>query len=587
MLTKLGYEFGGWLIAGEARFNTIDLVGNYNGSAIWTLLEYNISYSLDGGTNANTNPNSYTVEDVVEFEDATKVGYTFAGWYLDSKFETRVTSTSDYAKDLVLYAKFEVITYTITFDTSDTSLPKFEDVEIAYGETLGSKLPNVDVPFGTTFDYWYYTNSENEDVVVTKDFVYNLTTNITLKPKVYDTTYYFIYNLDGGINNDSNIFEITLPDLNEPKELYNPTKVGYKFVGWYLDSEMTIEVVQLTKEVLEYANNKNQISLYAKYEIETYTIKYLDNDKTTVLKETEMQYNTLAEIFTPTKDGYIFDAWLKEDGKRYDFNTPITGDLVLIAGYRKESITYTLKTETEDVVITVQSIDGKGLPADAKLQVILVKHEIDATEAIDLLANIGTINRLYDIKLVDSAGTIIEPNGEVRVTLTLPDGKFPGDGKEYKIMYINNDYSNYEEYDCRVNTDGLLEFYTTHFSYYAIVTVDKVIDYTWLWIVLGVLGLLLIQAIIVIIVKNRKYKITFISNGNIKVKDMRYKKDENVILPIPKRLGYKFVGWYLDSKYTHPANIKTMPNENIILYARWKEDPITIGLVVKNKKTVL
>ena len=68
---------------------------------------------------------------------------------------------------------------------------------------------------------------------------------------------------------------------------------------------------------------------------------------------------------------------------------------------------------------------------------------------------------------------------------------------------------------------------------------------------------------------------------------MRYKKDENVILPIPKRLGYKFVGWYLDSKYTHPANIKTMPNENIILYARWKEDPITIGLVVKNKKTVL
>ena len=585
VLTKPGYEFGGWLIADEARFNTIDLVGNYNGSAIWTLLEYNISYSLDGGTNANTNPNSYTVEDVVEFEDATKVGYTFAGWYLDSKFETRVTSTSDYAKDLVLYAKFEVITYTITFDTSDTSLPKFEDVEIAYGETLGSKLPNVDVPFGTTFDYWYYTNSENEDVVVTKDFVYNLTTNITLKPKVYDTTYYFIYNLDGGINNDSNIFEITLPDLNEPKELYNPTKVGYKFVGWYLDSEMTIEVVQLTKEVLEYANNKNQISLYAKYEIETYTIKYLDNDKTTVLKETEMQYNTLAEIFTPTKDGYIFDAWLKEDGKRYDFNTPITGDLVLIAGYRKESITYTLKTETEDVVITVQSIDGKGLPADAKLQVVLVKHEIDATEAIDLLANIGTINRLYDIKLVDSAGTIIEPNGEVRVTLTLPDGKFPGDGKEYKIMYINNDYSNYEEYDCRVNTDGLLEFYTTHFSYYAIVTVDKVIDYTWLWIVLGVLGLLLIQAIIVIIVKNRKYKITFISNGNIKVKDMRYKKDENVILPIPERLGYKFVGWYLDSKYTHPANIKTMPNENIILYARWKEDPITIGLVVKNKKT--
>ena len=59
---------------------------------------------------------------------------------------------------------------------------------------------------------------------------------------------------------------------------------------------------------------------------------------------------------------------------------------------------------------------------------------------------------------------------------------------------------------------------------------------------------------------------------------------ERVILPKPERLGYIFGGWYIDSKFSQPANIKTMPNQNIMLYAKWYEDPITIGLRVKKNK---
>ena len=109
--TKTGYNFISWQIDGDdvdlATYKMPD--HNVKLVARYEIVEYNISYV--GTDYSHSNKETYTVEDVVEFEDATKVGYTFAGWYLDSNFETKVTSTLDYAKDLVLYAKFEVITY--------------------------------------------------------------------------------------------------------------------------------------------------------------------------------------------------------------------------------------------------------------------------------------------------------------------------------------------------------------------------------------------------------------------------------------------------------------------------------------------
>lgn len=199
-----------------------------------------------------------------------------------------------------------------------------------------------------------------------------------------------------------------------------------------------------------------------------------------------------------------------------------------------------------------------------------------------MLAAFGIVARLYDIQLVDSNNNPIEPNGEVRVELTLPSKTLEND-KTYTLYHIADNLAEYELMDSTIR-NGNIEFYTTHFSYYAIVISDKVVSFLWLWILLGVLGVLLLQAIIIIIVKTRKYKITFISRGNIQVKSVKYKKDERVILPKPERLGYIFGGWYIDSKFSQPANIKTMPNQNIMLYAKWYEDPITIGLRVKKNK---
>ena len=45
------------------------------------LLTHSITYNLDGGVNSSLNPDSFTIEDEIVFQPASKEGYTFVGWF--------------------------------------------------------------------------------------------------------------------------------------------------------------------------------------------------------------------------------------------------------------------------------------------------------------------------------------------------------------------------------------------------------------------------------------------------------------------------------------------------------------------------
>lgn len=87
--TRRGYTFTGWQnskgeqvtqVSGTDADTSEPLVL----TATYTADQYPITYELDGGTNAASNPSSYTTEDAVKLQPATKDGYSFAGWYLDA-----------------------------------------------------------------------------------------------------------------------------------------------------------------------------------------------------------------------------------------------------------------------------------------------------------------------------------------------------------------------------------------------------------------------------------------------------------------------------------------------------------------------
>lgn len=68
-----------------------------------------VTYVLNGGKNASSNAKSFSSDGSLTLSKASRSGYTFAGWYLDSKFKTKVTKlTSANAKNgaVKVYAKF-------------------------------------------------------------------------------------------------------------------------------------------------------------------------------------------------------------------------------------------------------------------------------------------------------------------------------------------------------------------------------------------------------------------------------------------------------------------------------------------------
>ena len=74
--TKTGYTFAKW----DKYTDGMTMpANNLTVKAQWKVVNYSISYNLNGGT-VEGNPNNYTVESNITLNNPTKTGYTFAGW---------------------------------------------------------------------------------------------------------------------------------------------------------------------------------------------------------------------------------------------------------------------------------------------------------------------------------------------------------------------------------------------------------------------------------------------------------------------------------------------------------------------------
>ncbi|MBQ2800418.1 MAG: InlB B-repeat-containing protein [Lachnospiraceae bacterium] len=67
---------------------------------------YAIKYVMNKGTNNKSNPETYSTKDV-KLKNPTRKGYTFSGWYTDSKFKNKVTTIKASTKaNITVYAKW-------------------------------------------------------------------------------------------------------------------------------------------------------------------------------------------------------------------------------------------------------------------------------------------------------------------------------------------------------------------------------------------------------------------------------------------------------------------------------------------------
>ena len=349
--TKDGYTFEGWY--SDSAFTTGNEVteiatGSTEPKEFFAkfsdAITYDITYNLNGGTNDANNPADYTVETAtITLADASKDGYTFEGWYSEDVFTNQVTEiATGSTKDVVLYAKFDAITYDITYTldggTNDANNPADYTVESA---TITLANASKD---GYTFEGWYSDAAFTADNEVTE-----ITTGST-EPKEFFAkfsdaiTYDIAYTLDGGTNAANNPADYTVETATIT--LADASKVGYTFEGWYSDATFTAD-----NEVTEIATGSTgDVILYAKFNAITYDISYtLDggtNDANNPADYTvETATITLADA---SKTGRTFKGWYSEaafTNQVTEIATGSTGDISLYAKYSDE---YTLQLSDVD-----------------------------------------------------------------------------------------------------------------------------------------------------------------------------------------------------------------------------------------------
>lgn len=342
--TKDGYTFDGWYDAqtGGTKWNFATNkmpANNITLYARYSVKSYTATFDKEGTTTTQTaNYDSLLTEPAAP----TKDGYTFDGWYDAETGGTKWNFATNKmpAKNVTLYARFTVKSYTATFDKDGTTTTQTVNYDSLIQE------PTAPTKDGYTFTGWYDAETGGNKW----DFAANKmpAKNVTLYARFSTNAYTATFDKEGTTTTQAVDYDSL---LTEPTA---PTKDGYTFDGWY-DAETG-------GNKWNFATNKmpaKNMTLYARFSLKAYTATFNVEDTTTTQA---VDYDALIEEPTaPTKEGHTFDGWYDAEtgGSKWDFaaNKMPAKDVTLYARFTVKSYTVTLNGEA----VTTQTVDYLGL----------------------------------------------------------------------------------------------------------------------------------------------------------------------------------------------------------------------------------
>ena len=520
------YEFDKW----TPEITKVTSNQEYKATYKETKNKYTVTYINDGEEYHKETVEYGSV--ITEIQDPTKEGYTFTGWY--TKDNEKVSYPITVTKNITLYSKYEVNSYKVSYYNEGKKY--IDDQKINYGEN--ALKPNTDPSkIGYTFKYWSLKENGEE---------YEFSTKITK-----DIDLYAVYEINKYtvtyINDGEEYHKETVEYGSVITSIQDPTKEGYTFIGWYTkDNEKVSYPITVTKN----------ITLYSKYEINSYKVSYYNEGKK-YIEDQQINYgeNALKPNTDPSKIGYTFKYWsLKGNGEEYEFSTKITKDITLYAvyeinkytvtyinegiEYHKETVEYgSVITEIQDPTKEGYTFIGWYNENNEK-----VTHPITVTEDI-------TLHSKYEIN-------------SYKVS-------YYNKGKKY----IDDQQINYGENALKPNTDPSKIGYT--FKYWSLKENGE--EYEFSTKITKDITLYAVYEI-------NKYTVTYINEG------IEYHKETveygSVITEIqdPTKEGYAFIGWYNENneKINHPITV----TENITLHSKYEINTYTVSFYHNNEKYV-
>lgn len=249
--TYEGFVFEGWFTKSDFSGEKItylskDNLGDVTLYAKWSQA-YTITYNTNGGLNDGRNPSVFTENtETFSLYEATKLNFTFLGWFDNEALSgTPVTQITKGTKsNVVLWAKWSSAQITVTFNPNGGGVSPMTKV-VKKGGTYG-ELPTP-TKAGYKFDGWFTEIDGGTQVLPTTSVLSNA--DHTLFAQWTENVYTVTYNLDGGTNAAGN--PATFKRSNLPVLLYDATKNGEYFAGWYLDAEFTKRVTKIDAGMLK------------------------------------------------------------------------------------------------------------------------------------------------------------------------------------------------------------------------------------------------------------------------------------------------------------------------------------------------
>ena len=306
----------------EPVYVTVTFNPNFSGIAEKT-------QSVESGVDTKLNTNSFS-----------RTGYTFKGWNTSADGSGTAYAngaTVNISKDTVLYAQWEVNTYTVTWKNGDTVL---QSTKVAYGTkpayTGATPTKAATAQYTYTFKGW-----TPEIVAVTGDTTYTAEFNSVLRE--YTVTW----------KNGDTVLQSTKVAYGT-KPAYTgatPTKTAtaqytYSFKGW------SPEIVAVTGDTT-YTAEFNSV-------LREYTVTWKNGD--TVLQSTKVAYGTKPAYTgaTPTKTAtaqytYSFKGWSPEI-------VAVTGDTTYTAEFNATTNIYKITWKNGNSVLKINEVRYGEMP---------------------------------------------------------------------------------------------------------------------------------------------------------------------------------------------------------------------------------
>ena len=245
-MSRSNYTFSGWNTAanGSGTDYSAGATVTYPGNGItttlyaqWTPILYSYTYNANGGTGAPTGGSTTAGSTVtIPTSTTTRTGYTFAGWttaadgtgtvYTNAGANPSLTMPG---ANVVLYAKWTAVTYTLAFNSNDVGAGANPTSATGiYGASLTvASAPSA--PTGKKFNGWN-TAANGSGTTYAAAGSFQITADATLYAQWVADTVNLFYSANGGSGAPTS----TTANANQNTVLSGtaPTRTGFTFAGW-------------------------------------------------------------------------------------------------------------------------------------------------------------------------------------------------------------------------------------------------------------------------------------------------------------------------------------------------------------------